>query len=142
MDFQFAEDFKKLTIQCPPNHYKPQNKPVYRWVFDEITDERNFQPLFYRNPRKYSRKDTSDKEKCGGLALSLFTSEEKAKDRFYELKNTTCPIAYKVLGTGIAEATINEQDGVNEEPNNLGHFNHHPVVNHDYENRFTIISKL
>ena len=87
MDFQFAEDFKKLTIQCPPNHYKPQNKLVFRWVFDEITDERNFQPLFYRNPRKYSRKETSDKEKCGGLALSLFTSEEQAKDRFYELKN-------------------------------------------------------
>lgn len=140
MDYQFLEDFKKLSVKCPPESYKPKNMQVFRWVFGSITDERNFQPLFYRNPKKYL--GASDWEKCNGLALSLFISEDFAKDRFYDLKNTTCPIAYKVLGTNIAECNITEKDGLNEEPNQIGHFNHHPVKNNDYENRFIIISQL
>lgn len=140
MDFDFLEDFKKLTIKCPPEHYKSKNLPVYRWVFDDITDKRNFQPLFYRNPRKYL--GATDFEKCKGLALSFFTTEKNAKERFEYLKETTCPIAYKVLGTNIAQCQIKEEDGVNAEPDNLGHFNHHPVKQHQYETRFVIVSKL
>lgn len=141
MDFQFFEDFKKLSVVCPPPHYRPQNMQVFRWVFDDIGDERNFQPLFYRNPRKYL--GASDIEKCNGLALSFFDSEKAAKNRFDELRDTTCPIAYKVLGTNVAKCDITQNDGANEyPPNKNGHFNHHPVKNHQYETRFTIISKL
>ena len=140
MDFQFAEDFKKLTTQCPPSHYKPQNKLVYRWVFDDINDERNFQPLYYRDPARSLK--FSDKDKCRSLALSFFTSEEQAKDRFCEIKDTNGVKIYKTLGTMVAETIIYEQDGVNSEPDRTGHFSHHLVSGHEYENRFVIISKL
>lgn len=140
MDFQFLEDFQKLSVQCPPKSYTPKNITVFRWVFGDILDERNFQPLFYRNPKKYTC--ASDSEKCRGLALSLFVSEDTARDRFNDLKDNTCPIAYKVLGTNIAKSEITENDGLNEEPNQIGHFNHHPIKNHQYERRFIIISKL
>lgn len=140
MDFQFAEDFKKLTIQCPPSHYKPQNKRVYRWVFDEITDERNFQPVYYRDPKRSLK--FSDKDKCKSLALSFFASEAQAKGRFNEFKDTNGAKVYKTLGTAVAEANIDEQDGVNSEPDRTGHFSHHLISGHEYEARFIIISKL
>ncbi len=140
MDFQFAKDFKKLTIQCPPSYYKPQNKVVYRWVFDDITDERNFQPVYYRDPKRSLK--FSDKDKCQSLALSFFASEEQAKDRFDELKDKIGVKAYETLGTMLAETNINEHDGVNSEPEKTGHFSHHLTVGHQYETRFIIISKL
>jgi hypothetical protein len=55
MDYQFLEDFKKLSVACPPKHYKPKKMEVYRWVFDNIEDERNFTPVFYTHPKKWSR---------------------------------------------------------------------------------------
>lgn len=139
MDFQFAEDFKKLTIQCPPSLYKPQNRLAYRWVFDDINDLENFKPVYYKDPIRALR--FSDETKCQSLALSFFGTEEQAKSRFDELKETIHN-AYKQLGTMVAESTINEQDGVNSEVDKRGHFSHHPVRNHQYEKRFVIISKL
>ncbi|MEY4933932.1 MAG: hypothetical protein RIS64_291 [Bacteroidota bacterium] len=140
MDYQFLEDFKKLSVACPPKHYKPKKMTVYRWVFDDIEAEQNFIPVFYTNPKKYFGK--TDIEKCRGLALSLFATQADAEERFYDLQDGMGRKAYKVLGTHIATGDIDEQDGVNEEPNASGHFNHHPVKGHQYEKRFNIISKL
>ncbi len=140
MNFQFLEDYKKLSIACPPKHYKAKNVLAFRWVFDDISDERNFQPVFYRNPPKYL--GANNKEKCDGLALSFFVGEKEAKDRFYVLQNSIGNRIYKVLGTQIAQGMITKQDGVNGSPDKVGHFNHHPVVGHDYGNRFEIIAKL
>jgi hypothetical protein len=47
MDFQFLEDFKKLSIICPPAQYRQKKMTAYRWVFDEITDQNNFTPRWY-----------------------------------------------------------------------------------------------
>jgi hypothetical protein len=139
MTFQFAEDFKKLTIQCPPSQYKPENRVAYRWVFDEINDPENFKPVYYKDPIRALK--FSEEAQCQSLALSFFASEEQAKDRFNELKETIHN-ANKQLGTMVAESTINEQDGVNSKIDRRGHFSHHPVVGHEYEKRFVIISKL
>ena len=50
MDYQFLEDFKKLSVKCPPINYKAKNMTVYRWVFDDINDENNFKPRWYILP--------------------------------------------------------------------------------------------
>lgn len=140
MDFQFAEDFKKLTIQCPPNHYKPENRIAFRWVFDDINDAENFKPVFYKNPTR-SRKFPEEAQ-CKSLALSLFATEKQAKDRFDFFKDSNGAKVYDTLGTMVAQSNINEQDGVNSEPDKTGHFSHHPVAGHQYEKRFVITSKL
>ena len=149
MDFQFLEDFKKLSVVCPPKNYKPKNRAVYRWVFDDIADERNFKPRFYLVPeREFEKvaqikdKKKRDAKKCAMLALSMFISKETAIERFNDLKDDMGKKAYIRLGTKIAFAHIIEEDGVNEEPNEIGHFNHHPITNHNYEKRFEIISTL
>ena len=149
MDYQFLEDFKKLSVKCPPESYKPKSMQVFRWVFDDMADDRNFKPRYFLVPRteledleKIPDTKSKDIKKCAMFALSFFDSEQAAKDRFDYFLNKSGKKIYKRFGTQVAKCDITENDGLNEEPNDIGHFNHHPVKNHDYENRFTIISKL
>ena len=30
MDFHYLKDFKKLTVICPPQSYKPKNRAAFR----------------------------------------------------------------------------------------------------------------
>jgi hypothetical protein len=149
MDYEFFEEFKKLSIKCPPEHYKSKNMPVYRWVFDDINDENNFKPRWYILPDVELEKVEQitdamkrDTQKCSMLALSMFVSEDDAKNRFEYFLDTHGKKSYKRFGTNISKGEITENDGVNEAPNNAGHFNHHPVRGCEYEKRFIIISKL
>jgi hypothetical protein len=148
MDFYFLKEFRELSVKCPPDNYFPKNMTVFRWVFDTMIDGRNFTPRYYLVPQLELEKLESiedetvkDSKKCDMFALSLFDSEYAAKERFnYFLEQGKS--AYKRFGTHIAKCEITEQDGLNENPNQIGHFNHHPVKNHQYETRFSIITKL
>ena len=149
MDFHYLEDFKKLTVICPPQSYKPKNMTTFRWVFDDIDDEKNFKPRLYLLPDNQLEEieletDTikRDTKKCGMLALSLFISEMNARNRFNYFMDSQGKKAYKRFGTHIAQADLTEQDGVNDEPDKAGHFNHHPALGYAYEKRFLTISKL
>jgi len=149
MDFSFQEDFKKLSISCPPRHYKAFNKTVYRWVFDEIENEKNFKPRYYLVPIKELEKIQNiqdvkirDTKTCSMLALSMFLSEKEAFDRFKDLEDDMGKKVYNFLGTNIAVGDITENDGVNGDYDDFGHFNHHPAMNGNYESKFKIFSSL
>lgn len=150
MQFHYQNDYDKLSVDCPPKSYKPKNLKAFRWVFEDIEDERNFQSQYQKHtkspkpPKRYN--DMSDADKCDAMALSMFISLEFARKRFLFLKNEQpLPMndnAFRLLGTHIATAEINVQDGVNEEPDRKGHFNHHPVEGFSYKIRFKIIESL
>ena len=52
MDFHYLEDFKKLTVICPPQSYKPKNMTAFRWIFDDIDDEKKI--IENGNARRHS----------------------------------------------------------------------------------------
>jgi hypothetical protein len=150
MQYHYQNDYDKLSTDCPPKSYKPNNLKAFRWVFENITDERNFQSQYEKHtknpkpPKRYN--DMNDLDKCEAMALSMFISLEFARKRFFFLKNEQPhPMnenAFRFLGSQIAEGNITEQDGVNQEPDRKGHFNHHPVEHFDYKTRFKIIESL
>ncbi|MCC5943433.1 MAG: hypothetical protein JJT94_00745 [Bernardetiaceae bacterium] len=149
MDFQFANEITKLSIPCPPQDYKPKDMEAFRWVFDAIEDKRNFSPRYFLIPKvdlekveKIEDTNKKDLKKCNLFALSFFISEQAAKDRFDYFLQISGKKIYKRFGTQIAKCNIKPQDGVNENPNKFGHFNHHPVKKHEYEARFIVVSKL
>jgi hypothetical protein len=142
MDFLYQEKFDEHHLEdCPPKHYQAKDMAeVFRWVFDDMDDDRNFISQFEKNPKRFLGKDAATK--CAGLALSMFDSIENAKNRFKLVRKMMKDKAFRDLGTHIAIGYISNKDGVSEEPNKDGHFNHHPVKNHNYYQRFKIIQSL
>ena len=142
MQFLYREDFTNLQLSdCPPSDYKAKHiESAYRWVFDDIEDDRNFISQFHKNPKRFL--DKNDHVICSGLALSMFDSVENAQMRFYELKELLQQKAYQILGTKIAVGEITEIDGVNGEIDKNGHFNHHLVADTNYNKRFKIAQTL
>ena len=142
MTFQYQQEFDVFALKnCPPSTYSPQNlEQVFRWVFDDIEDTRNFQPQYHKNPKRFWGK--SPETVCSSLALSLFDTAENAEIRFYVLKELMQQKVYTILGTKIAVGYLTEQDGMNSAFDEKGHFNHHPVAENSYSQRFKIIQNL
>ncbi len=142
MNFKYQKDYINLLPEiCPPENYVPlKNENVYRWVFEDIRDPENFVPQYHKNPKWFN--NWNDTEKCKAMALSMFNSLENAENRFNTIKLAIGEKVYKTLGNNIAKGQITENDGVNEEVDENGHFNHHSSIEADYSNKFIIIKKL
>lgn len=140
MKFKFQEDYNKLAEQCPPKNYQPkQINEVFRWVFEDIEDERNFESQYHKNPKRFQLK--SDYEKCQALALSMFDNKNGAKERFSELLDDMGSKIYKTIGNRISKGVITVESGVNGKIERLGHFNHHPALQTDYTQIFQILKE-
>lgn len=141
MKYRFQEDYDKLNSPCPPMYYQSKLiSPVFRWVFDDLEDERNFLPQYHRKPQRFINKE--DVDKCKSMALSLFDNFNGALKRYEELKTFMGDNISKVLGTQLAQGSIEEDDGVNSEIERLGHFSHHSSESVEYVEKFVIIQKL
>ena len=140
MELKFQENYDTLKQLCPPKNYQAkQMTEVFRWVFEDINDERNFESQYHKNPKRFQLK--SDKEKCQALALSMFYNKNGAKERFSELFDDMGSKIYQTIGNRIAKGIINEEDGVNGNIERLGHFNHHPALKTDYSKIFQILEE-
>ena len=141
MKFKYQNEHEQLTVPCPPTDHLPKKiDPVYRWVFEEMEDERNFLPQYHRNPPRFL--NFEDIDKCKGMALSLFDNLDGALQRYDELQGIIGRKISRTLGTQIAEGVIDEEDGTNGESERLGHFSHHSSISASYRNKFKVIKKL
>ena len=138
--FKYQTYFEKLSTPCPPQEYRAENKVAFRWIFDKKTEEDNFKPVYFKNPRRFNQK--SDSERCMAMGLSFFETMDKAENRFLQLKKRLGQEAYKVLGTEIAYGQLQKEDGVNSTTDTNGHFTHHPSNNFKYSKKITIVKSL
>ena len=123
MEFKFQADYNNLKEQCPPEDYLPkQIENVFRFVFEDIDNQKNFQSQYHKNPKRFQEK--SDAEKCEALALSMFDNLTKAKEFFSKLKARTGNNIYQTIGNSLAVGSITEKAGVNGKVDRKGHFNH------------------
>jgi hypothetical protein len=152
MNFKYNKHHQRLQVECPPITYKPLNIDAYRWVFEK-GDIRNFQSQYEKfidnpnPPKRYndnSDLDLTNRDKifCEDMAYSMYISEEKAKSGFIPFLKRYKQKSFEMFGKYVAFAQLTEQDGVNGEINDKGHFNHHPFETVNYENRFIIIADL
>jgi hypothetical protein len=75
MNYQFLEDFKKLSVKCPPESYQPKSMQVFRWVFEDLKDERNFKPRYFLAPK-------SEWKKINAIAETDGVNDEPEKDNY------------------------------------------------------------
>lgn len=139
MSFKYQDDYEKLKQTCPPSGYIQKDmEPVFRWVFNSIEDDRNFNSQYHKNPKRFLNKD--DLTKCKALGLSLFNSLHGSRERFQELKDDIGDNVYSTLGTQLAKGSIRLGDGVNSKIERLGHFTHHSSAAANYENNFELMN--
>lgn len=120
---------------CPPSECRRMDIKSFRFVFEDISHKNNFLPVLIIKPR---RKLRNEAEKCSGYALSFFSSIEKAKKRYINLKNA-CDNIEKTIGTHIALGLINKTDGLVSKINRVGHFSLHEFKDTDLKKKFHII---
>lgn len=126
---------KKLKYQaylekfpnCPPDNFVPVNRDGFRWVHEDV-NENDFIPLNALKVPPQRLLDHSDLM-CMGYGLSLFDTLEKAQVRYRNLyirKNELMKsIFIEDVGDHVAHLSINEEDGIADEPNDIGHFTFH-----------------
>lgn len=137
MEFKYQEEYKTLSELCPPNDHKEgEISPVFRWVFDDIADERNFKSQYHKKPKRFDNKN--DLDKCNALGLSMFNNFDGSVARFKELKEIIGESVFQTLGTKIAQGKISISDGVNGKIERHGHFNNHPSKEANYKDVFKI----
>lgn len=114
--------------------FKEQTRSSYRWTFDDISDSRNFLPVYKLNPRP-------DNSKFIGWGLSFFSTKEFAIKRIREIQTTRKNVAKK-LGTHVAQGTLIDSDGISNEHQIDGHFTHFEYPQVALEQKFNIICKI
>lgn len=137
---QNQEIINTLAIECPAADFIEKETIAYRWVFDELGDERNFMPQFLKQPKRFNSKPP--KMVCQSLGLSLFKSAEEARNKFLFLKNQLTDNAYKKLGTKLAIGKLEPNFGLTNNANKEGHFTHYPYENINLKDYFQMNGDL
>lgn len=125
--FKYGNELSRLG--CDLNRFSERvDRDAYCWAFEPINDDRNFKP----------RALSVHRDECGSWALSFFETEEHAKRRLQKLMKKNSNI-YLVLGTHIAYGKLNRENGVSEDCNGDGHFNHHEYAGNDFKKLFATV---
>ena len=141
MNFKYKNNMLEISIEnmCPPVECTTANIQAYRFTYELITDEKNFQPAYIKKPKRFN--DKSDLDKCSALGISLYQSEEHATLKFNSLKNNIQNIG-KTIGTHLAKGIIQKDFGVITSIDTEGHFDLHESEECNLQDEFAIIKKL
>ena len=137
MRFKYQVYLSELP-NCPPSDYERKNIQAFRFVFADLSLENNFLPVLLQNPK---RSFSDDEATCQAYGLSLFDTLENARKRYFTLKKSFRKID-KVIGTHIAEGSIEEDDGVVSKINSYGHFCLHEFEQTDLWVKFRLVMKI
>ena len=136
--YQTYFDDYKLT-ECPPKTYHPINSDAYRYIFEDLSNENNFKPVYLITPQRLN--DEKDLERqCQGFGLSLYFELEGAENQYAALLKRNKNF-HKIVGNKIALIKLTMTDGVASESNNHGnsHFTFHEYISVDLVNKIVEI---
>ncbi len=137
--FRYREQMTRLSVPCPPGDFEPRETIAFRWVFEDMADERNFLPQFFKNPNRFNKME--ENTKCQALGLSLFDSAANARSQFFKIQKYMRNDAGN-MGSNLARGTIQPDFGLTGLTNEKGHFTFHPYDSVELKEHFEIISSL
>lgn len=139
MQYKYRQFIDPLP-DCPPESSRPNETVAYRFVFEDMADDRNFVPAFILKPERREA-STSNEICCSGYALSFFNSLQNAEAKYRKLRTTFKKI-HQRIGTHIAEGNISKTDGVMTRITLEGHFDLHEFEGTDLRDKFKIVVKV
>jgi len=138
--FEYATDIAQLPTepQCPPGDAKQEERLCFRFSFDPLTAS-SFIPAGKIKPQRMH--GASDAIACSMLALSMYSSESKARAKYASVIKTN-PNAPKTLGTHLARGKVLAGDGVCTPVTGSGHFDFHPYIGINLVSSFVLVGPL
>ena len=138
--FKHQSEMDRLSTACPPADSIPKEGKAFRWVFDEMSDERNFMPHYFRHPGLVH--EFGDLKKCRALGRSMFDSLSNARIALLFRLESLNPRTRARKETQIAEGAILDTEGLCGPTDAKGHFTFHPVESSTFETRFSVIERI
>jgi hypothetical protein len=132
-------------VNCPPETYKALNIAAYRYVFDDLEDDRNFKPVYLLDENYPKRLNaTNDLTlRCKGFGLSLYQDKNGAIANYRRWMAKTNGKFAKIVGSYVATIQILETDGVcSDAENDDSHFTFHPFENVNFMEKIENTSYL
>lgn len=137
--FKYEDYFRIHELDnCPPNTYKKLNLTAYRYIFEDLEDERNFKPVYLLD-ENYPKRLNAAKDlemKCKGFGLSMYQDKKGAIANYKRWIAKTNGKFAKIVGSFITTIEIIETDGVCSDIENADtHFTFHESQNTHFMER-------
>lgn len=130
-----------LALGCQlPTLYAPGNMPACRFAFSDTTRQ-NHVPQYMQKPKRMLLDVTRGKATTSLLALSCFTTPEKAELFFSNLQKAFRNIS-NAVGDSLSEGVLSNEDGMKTATAGNGHFDFYEYEGCDLNNSFQITKQL
>ena len=140
--FKYQEQINELlALGCQlPVLYTPDNRKACRFVFSD-EGHRNHIPQYMSNPKRMLQDIMKGKQTTSLLALSCFTTPDKAESFYRNLRKAFKNIS-KSIGDSLAEGNLTHDDGKMTAEKENGHFDFYEYETCDLNKTFQITKKL
>lgn len=138
MALKYAQQVASLP-ECPPASCRCVERVAFRFVFVERSGSDNCLPVLMLKPQRALKWEAH--RHCSGWALSFFISAETAKTKYQSLKLQGVQVE-RMIGDGLAVVDIQENDGIQTEPAEDGHFDFHEYDGNSLADRLTLVEPL
>lgn len=135
--FKYADQLATVP-ECPPTSSVEGGRVGYRFVRSPIGAS-SFVPVGMMPGRRVNRADY--RAACAAYALSMYSSEGKARVRFAELREEF-PNFEKTAGSHLAKIAIQEGSGRHTTPTRDGHFDFFEYADCNLTEQSTIVGEL
>lgn len=122
---------------CPPLACAGRRTSLFRFVRKDLDHPKNFQPPAVQDP---ARKFRGDVACCSSYALSFFETVEAARSKYEGIRKRH-PGIHELLGTHLAEVSIQKEDGLLT-PAKSRHVDLHEYEGIDLVPRARIVAQL
>ena len=140
--YKYQEQIDELlTLGCQlPTLYAPENMSACRFAFSDTTRQ-NHVPQYLQNPKRMLQDVSRGKATTSLLALSCFTTPEKAEVFFRNLQKAFRNIS-TAIGDSLSEGILSNEDGMKTATTGNGHFDFYEYEGCDLNSSFQITEKL
>lgn len=140
--FKYQKQIDELLAKgCQlPELFAPNNMHACRFAFFE-DGHQNHVPQYMSNPKRMLQDINKNKANTSLLALSCFTTSEKAETFYTNLRKAFKNISTSI-GDSLSEGKLTNEDGLKTSTGNNGHFDFYEYETCDLSKTFLITKYL
>ena len=117
---KYAKEIQGIA-SCPGSLPAPRDMVGFRFVFANIDNPKNFQPVALLQPQRVLKNGTPVTDCCSAYALSMFSSLEAMRQKV-GIASESSRLLMKRIGDHFAQVEIRAPNGLCGVPDRRGHF--------------------